>query len=155
MSRRNTLSVFSCLLTVTAWAQTPTAEITGLITDASGASVSSATVTIVNLGTNAGRVSTTNSQGIYDAPALAPGMYSIRVAMAGVKGETRNNIELQVGCSPVLRTDRRCFPCRGWVLAGELRRSRRYCRVVAQSPAGQPDPPVDSRQIQFGLKLSF
>src|SRR5258708_11482332 len=59
-------------------AQTPTAEITGAVSDSTNAVVSGATVTITNLGTNLQRVLKTNTSGIYDAPGLPPGVYSVR-----------------------------------------------------------------------------
>ncbi|MBI3698560.1 MAG: TonB-dependent receptor, partial [Acidobacteria bacterium] len=91
---RRSLCVF--LLSSLAWAQTPTAEITGTVSDPTNAVVAGATVAITNLGTNLQRVLATNSAGVYDAPSLAPGVYSIRVTMTGFKAEVRNNIEVQV-----------------------------------------------------------
>src|SRR5258706_13246920 len=85
-----------CLLFSVLQAQTPSAEITGTVSDASGGFVAGATVTITNVNTNQQRVSTTNSSGVYDAPALAPGSYSVKVANTGFKTEVRNNIVLQV-----------------------------------------------------------
>jgi hypothetical protein len=78
------------------WTQTPTAEITGTVSDPTNAVVAGATVTITNRATNVQRVLATNSAGVYDAPSLIPGVYSVRVTMAGFKAEVRNNIEVQV-----------------------------------------------------------
>src|SRR5262249_33571275 len=66
------------------------------VSDASHAVVAGATVTVTNLGTNAQRVLKTNSSGVYSAPSLVPGQYSVRVAMPGFRAELRNNLELQV-----------------------------------------------------------
>src|SRR5262249_22322671 len=53
-------------------------------------------VTIVNNATNIQRTLATNAAGIYDAPALPPGVYSLKVGMTGFKTEVRSNIELQI-----------------------------------------------------------
>jgi hypothetical protein len=73
------------------------AEITGTVSDASGGLVPNATVTITNAATNAQRTLTTNASGIYDAPSLSPGVYSVKVATTGFRSDVRNNVELQVG----------------------------------------------------------
>jgi hypothetical protein len=69
----------------------------GTVTDTSGAQGPNATVTITNAETNVQRTLTTNGSGIYDAPSLAPGVYSIKVATTGFRADVRNNVELQVG----------------------------------------------------------
>src|SRR5437868_3741425 len=92
--RRYCLAVV--LLVSAARAQTPTAEIAGRVSDASLGIVAGATVTIANLATNAQRVVATNSSGLYDAPALPPGVYSVKVSMTGFKTEVRNTVEVQV-----------------------------------------------------------
>jgi len=71
-------------------------EITGQVTDASGALVSGATVTIVNTNTNAGRTSVTTDSGVYAFPSLQPGTYNVRVEKAGFKSAAANRVELQV-----------------------------------------------------------
>src|SRR6185295_6736291 len=80
-----------------AWAQAPTGAITGTVTDASGAVVSGATVTLTNPATNTRRTIQTNSAGVYNLPSLTPGVYNLRVEMSGFTSQARNDIELQVG----------------------------------------------------------
>ena len=82
---------------MTAWAQAPTAEFTGAVTDATGAAVAGSTITITNLATNVARVVTSNSAGLYAAPGLPPGTYSLRVSTTGFRSEIVNSIEVQVG----------------------------------------------------------
>jgi hypothetical protein len=77
-------------------AQTPTGEITGTVTDTSGAVVVDATVTVTNTATNIERVAKTNGSGIYDMPALPPGNYILRVEKEGFSAEVRTGIDLQV-----------------------------------------------------------
>jgi hypothetical protein len=97
MSGRGWFGLWVLVVSCVVWAQTPTAEFTGTVTDATGAVVGGARVTVTNLSTNLQRVITTNSAGVYDAPALPPGTYSVRVELAGFRSEVRNNIEVQVG----------------------------------------------------------
>ena len=96
MNRRIPVSLCPFLLTAAAWAQVPSAEISGSVTDATGGVVAGATVTVTNAATNIQRKLATNSSGVYDAPALPPGSYSLKVSMPGFKTDVRNGIELQV-----------------------------------------------------------
>jgi hypothetical protein len=86
------LSLFSVQIV----AQGPSGEITGAVTDASGAVVAGATITVNHSATNTQRTVKTNSDGLYDVPALAPGNYTLKVEMAGFGAQVRNDIELQV-----------------------------------------------------------
>ena len=83
-------------IATTAWGQLPSAEITGTVRDASGGTVAGALVTITNNSTNIQRSVEANADGIFDAVALPPGIWSVRVSKAGFKIEARNGIELQV-----------------------------------------------------------
>ena len=78
-------------------AQAPTGAITGTVTDSTGAVVAGATVTVTNPATNTQRVSTSNTTGLFNATALPPGVYTMKVERTGFNAQVRNNIELQVG----------------------------------------------------------
>ncbi len=87
-----------CLLSalfVGARAQT-SGEITGVVTDASGAAVSGATVSVTNVATNAVRQVPTNNEGVYSFPSLFPGLYTVKVEQSGFKSVVRDGIQLQV-----------------------------------------------------------
>src|SRR5882724_676451 len=84
------------LFSIFGWAQGPSGEITGAVTDPTGAVVAGATIAVTNPATNTQRVVKTNSDGIYDLPALPPGNYSLKVEMQGFGSQLRNDIELQV-----------------------------------------------------------
>jgi hypothetical protein len=71
-------------------------EITGLVTDSSGAAVSGATVTVTNKATGAARKVVTNSEGLYSFPSLMPGVYELKVERAGFKTAALDNITLEV-----------------------------------------------------------
>ena len=63
-------------------------EITGEIRDSSGALVPGVKVTIISAATNATRRVETNDAGIYSAPSLPPGIYSLRAEKQGFKSAT-------------------------------------------------------------------
>jgi len=71
-------------------------ELTGAVTDSTGAVMPGVAVVITNENTNIGRKVTTNDNGIYSVPALQPGTYSIRAEKGGFQSMVRAGIELQV-----------------------------------------------------------
>src|SRR5262249_53877247 len=83
------------LLAASAHSQT-LGEITGRLTDASGAAVPLARITATNVETNATRAALSNEVGIYSLPSLQPGTYNIRVEKQGFKVLTQANIRLEV-----------------------------------------------------------
>ncbi len=70
-------------------AQAPTGTITGIVSDESGAVIPNATVIIANKSTGTTRTATTNTDGLYSAPALAAGDYEVRVEANGFKTSVR------------------------------------------------------------------
>ena len=60
-------------------AQIPTGEITGTVTDPSGAVVSGALITLTHRSTDKQRSVGTNTAGICDLPVLVPGGYDLKV----------------------------------------------------------------------------
>ena len=78
-------------------AQDPTGEITGSVTDSTGAVISGASISVTNSATNTQRAVKTNNDGLYDLPALPPGPYTLKVEMQGFGSQVRNDIVLQVG----------------------------------------------------------
>jgi Carboxypeptidase regulatory-like domain len=90
-----------CLLTLSAALALPAVcqtfgEITGVVTDPSGAVVANATVTVTNPATNFTRKVTTNASGNYSFPALLPGLYNIRAEVEGFRAEARTGVTLEV-----------------------------------------------------------
>jgi len=71
-------------------------EITGVITDSSGAVVPDTAVTVTNVATGATRRVITNEAGVYNFPALPPGVYTVRVEKSGFKAITRPEVKLEV-----------------------------------------------------------
>jgi hypothetical protein len=72
-------------------------ELTGTVTDPSGASVSGATVTVRNTATNQLRTVESNEAGNWTVPFLVPGVYDLEANMQGFKTATRKGLILQVG----------------------------------------------------------
>jgi hypothetical protein len=72
--------ITACVVGV-AYAQTPNGTITGVVTDASGARVVNAGVTIANRQTGQAWALTTSADGMFTIPALLPGEYGMTVAL--------------------------------------------------------------------------
>ncbi len=84
-------------LAVTAAASAQTlGQITGQVSDASGALVAGAAVSATNAATGGNRTTTSNEAGIYSFPSLQPGQYSVKVEARGFRAVSKTGIELQV-----------------------------------------------------------
>jgi Carboxypeptidase regulatory-like domain len=81
---------------VTARGQSTFGSISGTVSDASGAAVPDAQVTLVNTATGAKETFATGHDGLYSFVNLNPGEYRIDVEKAGFKHLTRESIEVQV-----------------------------------------------------------
>ena len=93
-----------CLLnSLPAIAQVQNGQITGVITDQSGAVVAHASVHVGNPATGYEAGFTSNDSGIYSASELLVGSYTIRVQMRGFKTELASNLVVNAGT--VLRAD--------------------------------------------------
>jgi hypothetical protein len=88
--------VLSCCNFLAAQA-TATANIVGVVTDATGAALPNATVTATNRGTNAQRTTTSNSAGQYRFDLLPAGVYEIKGEASGFSSAEVKDIELLVG----------------------------------------------------------
>ena len=71
--------------------------IEGRVTDATGAVLPGATVTVTNTRTSITRVAVSNAQGLYRALNLNPGEYEIKVELASFRTEVRRSVTLAVG----------------------------------------------------------
>ncbi len=71
-------------------------EITGRVSDASGAAAPEAIVTATNTSTNASRRTASTVTGDYALPSLPPGTYNIRVEKPGFKVDETKNVEVSV-----------------------------------------------------------
>lgn len=84
------------------YAQVAGATLSGTVADASGGFVAGAKITIENQATNISRTASTDKNGFYTAPNLAPGTYKITASIAGFRTETRTGVTLTVGAQQAL-----------------------------------------------------
>ncbi len=84
------------LLTVSAGGQVTTGTIMGTVLDNSQANVPAAKVIITNTEKGTSQVYQSDESGLYNAPFLIPGIYSVRVEKSGFQSQTRTGITLQV-----------------------------------------------------------
>jgi hypothetical protein len=74
-----------------------TAQISGLVTDTTGAVIPGATVTLVNEATQDTRVVKSNRDGLYSFPALLPSSYTIKVTAKGFDPSDLTGLVLHAG----------------------------------------------------------
>ena len=89
---------FGC---VTVWAQA-TAQISGTVTDATGALIPGVEVTATKTDTGAPRTVLTNETGSYILPALPLGPYQLEAVLPGFQTFLQTGIVLQVNATPVI-----------------------------------------------------
>jgi Carboxypeptidase regulatory-like domain len=105
----NRISYILCIISVLllslspAHAQVSSAQITGVVTDSSGAVLSGVSLQIVNQGTNAIRNAQTNQSGDFIVPALEPGDYRITVEASGFRKVVIDHVTLNVGDKKALK----------------------------------------------------
>jgi hypothetical protein len=146
-------------------AQSTTADITGTVTDATGASLPHATVTLTNLGTKEVRTAQTTDAGDYTFTQLGPGTYSIQVSQSGFKSfvipnialsasdRARENAKLEVGTegqtvevtgqAPALQTDSSVLTTTVTQKATQdlPLNARNYVNLAQLAPGANPGPP--------------
>ncbi len=88
------LTILVALAGQTVWAQANRATITGLVTDSTGAVVPDVNVTVINTDTNVPTKTVSNREGIYVAPNLFPGPYSVTFEKTGFETMVRPGITL-------------------------------------------------------------
>jgi len=77
-------------------AQTATGQITGVVTDSSGAVMTKVKVTVSNQQTGSQRETLTNEQGAFTVPLLPVGVYLVTAEQAGFKLAVKSDIQLNV-----------------------------------------------------------
>jgi len=91
------------LASVCAYGQTlTTGQISGTVTDPSGAAVPKAQVTVSNTNTGIKRSTESNSEGYYLVPLLDPGSYVVTVAAKGFETVSREGITVAVSRSALV-----------------------------------------------------
>ncbi len=74
-------------------------DLSGEARDSSGAVVPGVRITLTNVATNASRQTLTNEAGLYNFPAVQPGIYTLRAEKEGFRTFVRTGIEVQVQLS--------------------------------------------------------
>ncbi len=111
-------------------AQSTTADIVGTVTDAGGATIVGATVTLTNLETKEVRTAQSTGAGDFDFAQLGPGTYSVQVQQNGFKTFVIPSISLAVGDRA--REDAKL----------DVGAESQTVQVTAQTPALQTDTSV-------------
>ncbi len=86
--RAKSMALF-LLVAALAFGQTSTSQISGTVTDSSGAVIPNATVTATNEATGVKYTQVTTGAGVYAFPSLPVGAYTVTVEMAGFKKYSR------------------------------------------------------------------
>src|SRR5262245_16449567 len=81
---------------VTAYGQTTTATLSGVIQDSTGGVLPNVRISARNTGTGGTRETATDSAGRYSLTNLEPGQYEIRAERAGFKPVERSGVVLRV-----------------------------------------------------------
>jgi hypothetical protein len=110
-----------------AFGQSDTAAITGVVRDATGLTVPSATVTLRNEATQIERRVTTNQQGSYISTNLPPGFYTVVVEAQGFKRFESTNNKLDANVNATVNIN---------LTVGQVNES---VQVVATAPQVQSD----------------
>jgi len=95
--RKTILILLSLGLSLALWAQIENGNITGRVTDPTGAVVVGAQVTVTQTAMNFETVTVTNEEGLYRALNLRPGPYRITITAPGFKKLVRDGIDLRIG----------------------------------------------------------
>jgi len=98
---------FAGLLSMSPVSAQVSAVVSGTITDASGARVTAANVTVRNVDTGASRSTITDAAGHYQFTSLLVGQYEIRVGKEGFAQEVRTGIHLVVGQDAIVNMELR------------------------------------------------
>jgi hypothetical protein len=78
-------------------AQTEKATVRGTVTDSTGAVVPEAVITVTDSATNIDRKTTSDTNGNYEVPDLAPGTYRVKADKVGFRGFVASSVLLDAG----------------------------------------------------------
>jgi hypothetical protein len=96
------LALFVPISIAHAQSQATNGSIEGTITDSSGAVLPGVTVTLTNGETGAQRTVVTNEKGLFRAPLLPLGTYTVRAELEGFKAFEKTGVKLSVGETAVV-----------------------------------------------------
>jgi len=93
---RNVVAIV-CIGACSLWAQSERGNITGIVTDPTGAAIAGAQLTLTQKDTNAVSKAVTTGTGEYNIPNLLPGAYRIEISSAGFKRFLQQNLVVTAG----------------------------------------------------------
>jgi hypothetical protein len=96
-SRLATVASLLFLLVANLFGQSPQGTITGTVTDAQGAALSNATVTVLRTATNQKFTAVSSDEGVYAIPSLPIGDYEVTVTANGFSTYQQPKVMLEVG----------------------------------------------------------
>ena len=82
-------------LPAASFSQMTRGSIAGVVRDSSGGVVPGASMTIINVGTNAKQSVTSDAAGFYRAPALEPGRYTVVAELAGFRKLEQRDVDVR------------------------------------------------------------
>ncbi len=91
-----TAAIILMIGSLAAMAQEFRGTIAGTVADPNGAVVAGATVVVKNRATNVSQTVTSNDEGVFSVPFLAPGAYDVTVSSSGFKKSVRENLTVSV-----------------------------------------------------------
>ena len=91
------LAVAMLLTCAPLFSQTANGRISGTVKDATGGAIVGAAVTVTDVARGLARNLTSDEAGIYSAPNLLPGTYTVRATFAGFQAWERTGIPVEVG----------------------------------------------------------
>jgi hypothetical protein len=94
--------VFCFTVSVPVHAQVTGATLSGTVTDASGAVIAGAEVSVRNTATGISKDTTTDSAGFYTVPNLIHGPYEVKISAKGFTTAVQSNLTLAVGAQQTL-----------------------------------------------------
>ncbi len=102
MLRNSLLLLAAACLIVTLGVQTRAqsiiaGDVTGTVTDPSGAAIQDAAVTLTNVNTNASLQTTTNAEGSYRFAFVSPGTYQVNISATGFQNQQRSGVVVTAG----------------------------------------------------------
>jgi hypothetical protein len=98
MKRVSLLGILSIFLLITGFSfAQETGQVTGTVTDSTGAGIAGVVVTATNIGTNASRTTTTTKTGSYVLVGLPPATYKVSTAAANGFSPYEAQVEVTVG----------------------------------------------------------
>src|SRR4029453_4153945 len=94
--RSPTLLVLMLLVLPVAARAQATGQITGIVSDGSGALLPGVTIEATNVATGAVRTAISGADGLYNLPLLQPGDYTVKASLAGFRSAQREGVRVTV-----------------------------------------------------------